>query len=98
MSQQVQIDYKHIACQCNTVCNMAEQRLKELDEMLSQIENTATRLLNDQTENLKAAIVKEKESLIKQIKVVRDKAMKMQKWVLFILIIMMLDMLIEMIQ
>lgn len=34
MSQQVQIDYKHIACQCNTVCNMAEQRLKELDEML----------------------------------------------------------------
>ena len=29
MSQQVQIDYKHIACQCNTVCNMAEQRLKE---------------------------------------------------------------------
>ena len=74
MSQQVQIDYKHIACQCNTVCNMAEQRLKELDEMLSQIENTATRLLNDQTENLKAAIVREKESLIKQIKVVRDKA------------------------
>ena len=74
MSQQVQIDYKHIACQCNTVCNMAEQRLKELDEMLSQIEKTATRLLNDQTENLKAAIVKEKESLIKQIKVVRDKA------------------------
>ena len=74
MSQQVQIDYKHIACQCNTVCNMAEQRLKELDEMLSQIENTATRLLNDQTESLKAAIVREKESLIKQIKVVRDKA------------------------
>ena len=74
MSQQVQIDYKHIACQCNTVCNMAEQRLKELDEMLSQIEKTATRLLNNQTENLKAAIVKEKESLIKQIKVVRDKA------------------------
>ena len=72
MSQQVQIDYKHIACQCNTVCNMAEQRLKELDEMLSQIENTATRLLNDQTENLKAAIVKEKESLIKQIKVMRN--------------------------
>ena len=63
MSQQVQIDYKHIACQCNTVCNMAEQRLKELDEMLSQIENTATRLLNDQTESLKTAIVKEKESL-----------------------------------
>ena len=30
MSQQVQIDYKHIACQCNTVCNMAEQRLKEI--------------------------------------------------------------------
>ena len=74
MSQQVQIDYKHIACQCNTVCNMAEQRLKELDEMLSQIENTATRLLNDQTESLKTAIVREKESLIKQIKVVREKA------------------------
>ena len=67
MSQQVQIDYKHIACQCNTVCNMAEQRLKKLDEMLSQIENTATRLLNDQTESLKAAIVKEKKWGCKKI-------------------------------
>ena len=74
MSQQVQIDYKHIACQCNTVCNMAEQRLKELDDMLTKIESTATRLLNDQSESLKTAIRKEKEALLKQIKTVRDKA------------------------
>ncbi len=74
MSQQVQIDYNYIACQCNTICNMAKQRLKELDDMLVQIENTATRLLNNQTESLKTAIAKEKAALIKQIKVVNDKA------------------------
>lgn len=74
MSQQVQIDYNHIACQCNTVCKIAEQRLKELDDMLSKIESTATRLLNEQSENLKASINKEKEALLKQIKLVKDKA------------------------
>lgn len=74
MSQQVQIDYKHIACQCNTVCKMAEQRLQELDDMLAKIESTATRLLNEQSENLKEAIRKEKDALLKQIKVVKDKA------------------------
>lgn len=74
MSKQVQIDYKNIACQCNTVCNIAEQKLKELDDMLVKVESTATRLLNDQSESLKATIVKEKETLLKQIKVVRDKA------------------------
>lgn len=74
MSQQVQIDYKHIACQCNTVCEMAEQRLKELDDMLSKVESTATRLLNNQSENLKKAIYNEKEALVKQIQDVRNKA------------------------
>lgn len=74
MSQQVQIDYRHIACQCNTICELAEKRLAELDDMLSKVESTATRLIGTQTEALKGSIEKEKQNLIEQIKTVRAKA------------------------
>ena len=59
MSQQVQIDYKYIACQCNTVCNMAEQRLKELDEMLN--ENVGICLRDFHALNYTYLIIKDKE-------------------------------------
>lgn len=74
MSQQVQIDYKHIACQCNTICKMAEERLQELDDVLSKLESTALVLLNEQSKGLKKAIDKERESLTKQIQYLRYKA------------------------
>lgn len=74
MSQQVQIDYKNIACQCNTICSIAEQKLKELDELLAEIEKESTRLLNEQTESFKATIFKERKNLITQIEEVRTKA------------------------
>lgn len=74
MSQQVLIDYKNIACQCETICAIAEQRLKEIDELLADIEKESTRLLNEQTESLKASIVKEKDGLLAQIGKVRAKA------------------------
>lgn len=76
MSHQAQIDYKNIACQCNTVCNMANQKLIELDEMLVQIESTASRLLDEQAAILKESIYQQKETLINQIELVREQANK----------------------
>ena len=36
MSHQVQIDYQGVAIQCQSVCEVAEKRLQELDEMLEK--------------------------------------------------------------
>ena len=44
MSQQVIIDYQQIAIQCNSICDIAEARLKELDEMIAKLESTSTQL------------------------------------------------------
>ena len=74
MSQQVIIDYQQIAIQCNSICDIAEARLKELDEMIAKLESTSTQLLNDETERLKKQIEKERGELLKKIKNVRDKA------------------------
>ena len=74
MSQQVIIDYQQIAIQCNSICDIAEARLKELDEMIAKLESTSTQLLNDETERLKKQIEKERDELLKKIKNVRDKA------------------------
>ena len=38
MSKQVIIDYQQIAVQCNSICDIAEKRLQELDEMIAKIE------------------------------------------------------------
>ena len=74
MSKQVIIDYQQIAIKCNSICDIAEARLRELDEMIAKLESTSTRLLNDETERLKKQIEKERDDLLKKIKNVRDKA------------------------
>ncbi len=74
MSQQVQIDYKQIAVQCNSVCEVAENQLKALDAMIERIEQASSTLLNEQTRALKKMIEKERLALQKQIEAVRKKA------------------------
>lgn len=76
MSHQAKIDYNHIACQCNTICELAEKRLVELDDMLIKVAESSSRLLNSQTEALSMSIKKEKERLLENIKEVKDKANK----------------------
>ena len=74
MSQQVIIDYQQIAIQCNSICDIAEARLRELDEMISKLESTSTQLLNEETERLKKQIQKERDDLIGKIENVRERA------------------------
>ena len=74
MSHQVQIDYRHIAIQCESICEVAENVVKELEEMLSQIKGSASSLLNYQTKALETQIEGEKASLLRRIEEVRQKA------------------------
>lgn len=74
MSQQVQIDYRQIATQCESVCEVAEARLKELDGLLTQLEKTSSSILDERVTELRVAIEKEKQNLIRQIADVRRKA------------------------
>lgn len=74
MSQQVQIDYRQIASQCQSVCEVAEARLKELDELLAKLKESSSSILSSRSEELERAIELEKEKLIAQIKEVREKA------------------------
>lgn len=74
MSHQVQIDYQGIAIQCESICEIAEKRLAELDEMLARVERTSSRLLNAQAIQLSKAIRTERDELQKQIKLVRQSA------------------------
>lgn len=74
MSQAVEINYQQISVRCNSVCEIAESHLKELDELLNKLEKTSSRLINDQTQALRNQIEDEKNSLLKQISLVRNKA------------------------
>lgn len=74
MSQRVQIDYKQIAVQCESVCEVAEARLKELDELLNRLAATSGSIMDERATELKTSIDKEKQSLIRQIADVRKKA------------------------
>ena len=68
MSHQVQINYEAIAIQCNSICEVAEKQLKELDRLLAEIESESTQLLNEQTRALKRQILSERESLLEEMK------------------------------
>ena len=74
MSHQVQINYEAIAIQCNSICEVAEKQLKELDRLLAEIESESTQLLNEQTRALKRQILSERESLLEETKQLRERA------------------------
>ena len=71
MSYTVRIDYKGVAIRCNSVCEVAEERLKELDEMLIKLKQSASTLMKGQAVELAKAIEKEREDLSQQIESVR---------------------------
>ena len=74
MSHQVQINYEAIAIQCNSICEVAEKQLKELDRLLVEIESESKQLLNEQTRALKRQILSERESLLEEMKQLRERA------------------------
>lgn len=79
MSHSVQINYSAIGVQCESICEVSQKHLAELDAMLVEIEKTSTRLLNSQTEVFKQEVQKAKEEILKRIKLLQDKAEEYKK-------------------
>lgn len=67
MSQQVQINYQQIAVQCNSICEVAEEQLKALEETLEKVKSNSESLLSEQTTKLERSIKAERNALVKEI-------------------------------
>lgn len=76
MSHSVQIDYQGIAIQCQSICEVAEKQLAELDAMLARLEKTSIRIMTQQAADLTAAINKERNTLNNQLEAVLEQAKK----------------------
>ena len=74
MSHVVRIDYHQIAIQCTSICEVAEQRLAEMDQLLATLMASSTRLQNHQTQALKKEIERERSALEEQIRTIQNQA------------------------
>ena len=79
MSHQVQIDYEAIAIRCESICEVAEKQIAELDQILSDIENGSQSLRNSQTAALQQLIVEERDSLVRKIENLKSQAKEVAK-------------------
>ena len=74
MSHAVQINYKQIAVECQSICEVAQGQLCELNRLLEALEDSSTRLLNGQTEALHREIEAERALLLGEIQKLLDRA------------------------
>ena len=79
MSHQVQIDYKAIAIRCESICEVAEKQIAELDKMLANIESGSKTLMESQVVALKQTIEAERSSLAENINALRMRAKEVAK-------------------
>ena len=79
MSHQVQIDYKAIAIRCESICEVAEKQIAELDKMLANIESGSKTLMESQVVALKQTIEAERSSLAENINALRMRAEEVAK-------------------
>ena len=79
MSHQVQIDYEAIAIRCESICEVAERQIAELDQMLSDVESGSQSLHNSRTAALRQLIVEERDSLAGKIENLKSQAKEVAK-------------------
>ncbi len=74
MSHQVQVDYQAIAVRCGAVCDVAQKRLKELDDLMESVRSVSASLQTAEVRALEASIEKERDALAREIENVRAQA------------------------
>lgn len=79
MSITVEVNYEQIAFQCESVCEVAQKQLEEMDRILEELSASSVRLQNDQTRRLIEEISQEKSELFRQMETVRKKAAEQAK-------------------
>ena len=79
MSHQVVIDYTAIAIRCESICEVAEKQITELDEELARLERQSLTLQNEQTKALVTEINKERNDFHKRTEELLAKAKELAK-------------------
>lgn len=79
MSHTVQIDYQGIAIQCQSICEVAETQLYELERMLTKIREESSSLMKGQAAKLAQEIEREKDLLLKNINALKERAVDFGK-------------------
>ncbi|MCR4661564.1 MAG: hypothetical protein K5765_06145 [Clostridia bacterium] len=74
MSHQVVINYEQIGIQCESICEVAEKRLQELEDMIAQIDKSSSKLLDAESKRFVEEIKKERDNLLKHINIVKQQA------------------------
>ncbi|MCD8208008.1 MAG: hypothetical protein LUD72_08740 [Bacteroidales bacterium] len=74
MSHSVQINYEQLGIQCQSICETAENALKQIEGEIEAIERESSTLLNEQSESLKNAILRERDDIVASIEKVRTTA------------------------
>lgn len=74
MSHQVVINYEQIGIQCESICEVAEKRLQELEDLIAEAEKSSSKLLNDESRRFVEDIQKERDNLLKRIELVKQQA------------------------
>lgn len=74
MSQKVIVDYEGIAIECESICELAKDKLNELENIAITINDNSTCIANEQTRSILQQILQQKGNLAKQIKTVEDTA------------------------
>ena len=79
MSHQVVIDYTAIAIRCESICEVAEKQITELDEELARLERQSLTLQNEHTKALVTEINKERNDFHKRTEELLTRAKELAK-------------------
>jgi len=67
MSHSVRIDYESISIECRSICEVAAGQLCKINAMLDKISMSSSKLLNGETEDMKAGLLKQEAALREKI-------------------------------
>lgn len=74
MSHQVQIDYEAIAIRCESICEVAEKQIAELDEDIAKLERQSLSLSSERAKSFAESINRERNEFHRRIEELLSKA------------------------
>ena len=79
MSHQVQIDYEAIAIRCESICEVAEKQIAELDEEIAKLERQSLSLSSERAKSFAESINRERNEFHRRIEELLLKAKEVAK-------------------
>lgn len=79
MSYSEMIDYEAMSLKCKATCNLALTSIEKLDDLLNQINSSASTLINEKMKEYQKYLLSEKERIIKEVALITEKANEQAK-------------------